>query len=233
MDITEREGQLYVSGADFLCLLNLESGRLSIGNVDRLKQDDTSMKYHDIESLKAVVNEALKGTKHQFSNFTFCRLPESEWTDKHFEISLIDEPVIHGYPTLGFAGHLSATVDLRSGRIIEFSFWPPRPVDKPNIQVTEQEALDKAAEVWAMSAYAKVDSKRHAGLQFYFLNEKDATKAGLKVIEKGHVRMCWTVRYWSEKITRNGRVTTKGLTSVVIDAETGDILRKLPPAEGE
>lgn len=152
--------------------------------------------------------------------------PDKPWNDKLIKVYLSYQPEMYGYPTVGFMGGPIVAVNRVSGRVTGLWLRDELKPDKPNIQVTEQQAIDKAKKLWEES-----DNKRYdridAVLQYFRPGGSEVTEQGKKHTEQGRLRLCWVVNFSSQWKDEDGGEFYSPITLTAIDSETGEVLEGL------
>lgn len=225
-EMREQENGYEYQEGELLCKFS-ESGSLKL--IAAMGLSGTSGEgvpmFKDAGRATQLAEEALEKTDFAFDGPIQVK-PELPWDDAKNLVYVSAEPEAFGYPTLGFAGRIGVEINRYTEQIVSISIRAERVPDPPVFNLTEEDALAIAEPIWDRGPYADRDAKSKMNKQYYVASGKHATAEGERYADEGRVRMCWQAAYWTEAMSRDGTLNSRPLASILIDAETGEVLSK-------
>jgi hypothetical protein len=162
----EADGSLRLAYGEAACRVQLPSRVLSLVNVSSRRHDGAPVLKSSLQAIQAARNR-LAGSSVTLAEPIQVR-PAEPWGAHHRLVTLACEPEAFGYPTGGYAGRTTVTLDRFTGKVVEVSQDEGPTPDRPNLQITEDRARQIAMPLWRASRYyTDQDIVLRANLQYY------------------------------------------------------------------
>lgn len=223
--LTTVTGYMFSQG-ELSCIYDKDSNMRSIVSGEAVtEQGSETALVSDPNDAMRIATETLQKIERSTEGRTRV-LPDTPWDDGMRSVSVIWEPDAYGYKTNGFAGRLEVEINRYTGKVISVNFLAERTPASPNVQLTEQDALRIAEELWLRSDAFAENAIPKTTLQYFAPVGSGKTSKGQELESQRILRMCWVVAYWIDHaIGSEDSSARKALAVIAIDAETGDVLK--------
>lgn len=144
--------------------------------------------------------------------------PAGAWGSEPRVVMVSTLARVHGQPTHGFAGGARLQVNRISGKIASFAWSPEFTVDKPNVKISKDKALQLAEPVLRTKKEAGRTYVSNAILQYFRPSPTRATDEGKRQLKERRLRYCWVVTL---AMGRTLSDMSAPVAAVAFDAETG------------
>ncbi len=211
---TESAAGKSITYGELACTLDEEGGVRSLHDMSKASRQKAEKPLVSTpDELKAHAAKTLNKMQLK-TKWAEAVKPEEAWTPELVEVYYRAEQTASGHSTHGFGGRVAISYNRYTGGVLSYEYRPNAEVDAPTLVVTEAEALASAKKIWEAQAAPRGEIAVHANPQYIRVKGHD-----------GPLPYCWVVSRSVMIDDGRGGKAANPIDSIIIHAETGEILR--------